>query len=46
MFFDENGNIKPAGQDGREGDTIYNIIESWAEDNEYTPEEIQERKGD
>ena len=32
-FFDENGNIKESGIDGREGDTIYNVFERWSENN-------------
>ena len=44
-FYDENGEIKPAGIDGCDGDTIYNMIEIWAANNEYTPEEIAERNG-
>ena len=37
--------VKPSGQDGKEGvDSIYNVIEKWAKDNEYSPEEIAERK--
>lgn len=36
--------IKPAGIDGRPGDTIYNQIEEWAKDNEYTFDEIQANK--
>lgn len=41
-----NGDIiKPAGIDGREGDTIYNVIEKWASNgNEYSEDEIAERK--
>lgn len=31
--------IKAAGIDGREGDTIFNVIEEWAKDNEIPPEE-------
>ena len=33
-FFDENGNIKESGLDEREGDTIFNIIERWSQNNE------------
>lgn len=36
--------IKDAGQDGRNGDTIYNQIEEWAKDNEYSFYEIQANK--
>lgn len=44
QFMDGN-NIKPAGIDGREGDTIYNAIEAWASNgNEYTEEEIADNK--
>ena len=30
--------------DGKEGDTIFNVIEDWSKDNEYSPEEIAQRK--
>ena len=36
--------IKPAGIDGSSGDTIYNQIEEWAKNNEYTFDEIQANK--
>lgn len=36
--------IKDAGIDGKAGDTIYNQIEEWAKDNEYTFDEIQSNK--
>ena len=36
--------IKPAGIDGSSGDTIYNQIEEWSKDNEYTFDEIQANK--
>lgn len=36
--------IKPGGSDGKEGDTIFNVIEDWSKDNEYSPEEIAQRK--
>lgn len=45
-FFDDNGNIKPAGNESNDekADTIFNIIEEWAYNNEYTPQEIERRK--
>jgi hypothetical protein len=36
--------VKPAGLNGQKGDTIFNVIEEWAKDNEYSPEEIANRK--
>ena len=33
-FVDENGCIKDAGTDGRDGDTIYNIVDKWCNGNE------------
>lgn len=36
--------IKPAGIGGEQGDTIFNVIEGWANDNEYSPKEIEDRK--
>jgi hypothetical protein len=37
--------IKPAGlTSNRNGDTIYNVIEKWTKDNEYSPEEIAKKK--
>lgn len=36
--------IKEAGIDGREGDTIFNVIEGWAKGNEYSPDEIAQNK--
>lgn len=42
-FMDGN-TVKPSGNDGRQGDTIFNVIEGWAEGNEYSPEEIANNK--
>ncbi len=36
--------IKKAGIHGEKGDTIFNVIERWADNNEYSPEEIAKRK--
>ena len=36
--------IKAAGLNGQKGDTIFNVIESWADNNEYSPQEIADRK--
>lgn len=50
LEFLESGNdfttspIKPAGLGGKKGDTIFNVIERWADNNEYSPEEISDRK--
>lgn len=35
--------IKPAGINGRKGDTIFNVIEEWSQGNEYSPDEIRQR---
>ena len=40
----EKAHIKPAGLDKGPGDTIFNVIEGWAKDNEYSPEEIAKNK--
>lgn len=40
----QKSTIKPGGSDGKEGDTIFNVIEGWAKDNEYSPEEIADNK--
>ena len=42
--FMDGDKVKPSGNNGRQGDTIFNVIESWAEDNEYSPEEIANNK--
>ena len=42
--FMSGNEIKPAGLNGEEGDTIFNVIERWAKDNEYSPEEIADKK--
>lgn len=45
QFMTKDGTVKPAGIDGREGDTIFNVIEEWAGNgNEYTPDEIASNK--
>ncbi len=36
--------IKPAGLNGQKGDTIFNVIEGWSDNNEYSPQEIADRK--
>ena len=33
-FYNEDGTIKTGGSDGRDGDTIYNIVERWCDGNE------------
>jgi hypothetical protein len=39
-----NGDVvKPAGLNGETGDTIFNTIEGWAKDNEYSAQEIADR---
>lgn len=42
--FMSGNTVKPAGLDGSPGDTIFNVIEDWAKDNEYSPQEIADRK--
>lgn len=34
-FYTPSGEIKPAGRNGAEGDTIWNVIENWGKDNTF-----------
>ena len=36
--------LKPGGASGQPGDTIFNVLERWADNNEYSPEEIAQNK--